>query len=268
MKAYYHIYLPEDNSWIYLLLDQFKAIKDSSLDDKLQILNITAIGKESNKEHFFSILKYHKNFINCEMFCDFLEKQYEDSDLKNFNKNPSNNFLTESITLHKLWKESKESSEDYPVLYFHAKGVTSQSRHLNENDVDFGYNNLVNYFYWRKFLDWSMLENHEQCLKLLSDSKVDVVGTNYSSWPTHHFSGNYWWAKSKHIKKLRDPNDLALWHKFRTEKDFPWYFTDRIKDEMWVLSEQANIISLFNHDSPPPKSSLSECLILKKEYAK
>ena len=266
INVYYHIYLTDDKTWIPLLLDQLKTFYDSSLDEKVNIFNISAIGNERELEDITNILKYHLNFFKCKIHCTFFDKKNVDNDLNNFADKPNEKFITETVMLQKLWEDCNNSEQPMQVLYFHAKGVTSLQRNLDKNDKDFGYDILTNNYHWRKFLDWGMIEKHETCLHLLKEK--DVVGVNFSNWPVNHFSGNYWWATSEHIKKLPQPLKDDWWPNFRKKNNFPHYFPDRIKDEMWILSNGGNYHSLYNHESPPPKSSLASTLILRSEYAK
>jgi hypothetical protein len=94
------------------------------------------------------------------------------------------------------------------------------------------------------------------------------VGVNYTKWPSPHFSGNYWMAKSEYIKTLPEPIKSDWWINYRSKNNFPGFFSDRIKDEMWVLSENSKHYSIYDHDKPPPISTLASTLILRNEYAK
>ena len=49
----------------------------------------------------------------------------------------------------------------------------------------------------------SMVRNHQECLRELL--RHDAVGTN---WRGNHYSGNFWWARAQHIRKLPDVRAL------------------------------------------------------------
>lgn len=268
MKAYYHIYLTEDKTWIPLFLDQFKTFYDSSLDKKTDTLHLNVVGREQEFEILLGLLKYHLNFFRCNITFSFFDKKNSDEDFKNFNNQSDQKFITETVTLQKIWEDCCTSLKPIKVLYFHAKGVTSLKRHLDKSDKDFGYNVLVNYYYWRKFLDWALLENSQKCIDTLDNTEYDIVGVNYTKWPSPHFSGNYWMAKSEYIKTLPEPIKSDWWINYRSKNNFPGFFSDRIKDEMWVLSENSKHYSIYDHDKPPPISTLASTLILRNEYAK
>jgi hypothetical protein len=77
--------------------------------------------------------------------------------------------------------------ESYYLYYFHTKGVT----HPNDNYFINIRRNLLFY-----------LTHVDINLKLLK--YFDAVGCDLSSFPKKHFSGNFWWSKSEHIKTLEN----------------------------------------------------------------
>ena len=84
----------------------------------------------------------------------------------------------------------------YHLYYFHSKGV---SRELGSA-----------FHERRRNLDYFILEKHEACLFWL-DHGYDAVGTSFSLYPALHFSGNFWWATSRHIGRLpREIRDTYL----------------------------------------------------------
>ncbi len=94
--------------------------------------------------------------------------------------------LYELATLHPLYDHAR--TEDFYVLYLHTKGV----RHNNTNPC---VNDWVNY------LSYFNIEQHETCMKELEDH--DTVGVNLQNDPCIHYSGNFWWSKSSHIRTLQ-----------------------------------------------------------------
>jgi hypothetical protein len=77
-----------------------------------------------------------------------------------------------------------------PVYYLHTKGV-SHSPHDQYAR------------YWRQLMLDEVVTNHERCLAELT--AADAVGTN---WAGNHYSGNFWWARSSHIRRLPDIRGL------------------------------------------------------------
>jgi hypothetical protein len=79
---------------------------------------------------------------------------------------------------------------DGPVYYLHTKGV-SRSR-LDQHAR-----------YWRALMLGCVVENHAKCLRALVDH--DCAGTN---WRGNHYSGNFWWSRAEHIRRLPDIHAL------------------------------------------------------------
>ena len=72
-------------------------------------------------------------------------------------------------------------------MYLHTKGVRFNGNHKGVKD-------------WVDLMKYFLITNYKCCLYALR--KHDVVGVNYRTDPMPHFSGNFWWSKGSHIKKL------------------------------------------------------------------
>lgn len=107
-------------------------------------------------------------------------------------------------------------TEDFKCLYFHTKGsAANYLNHLKSEEIA-----------WRKYMEYFNIELWKKNVKLLDD--YDTVGVNYrkkNSWHLDHYSGNFWWSKSKYLKTLDDVNNVKI-----NEN------RNRYKAEMWVLS--------------------------------
>lgn len=114
---------------------------------------------------------------------------------------------SESDTLKLLWNTCQK--EDINVLYLHSKGVTKPN-----------FNNVKD---WANLMEYFLIEKHEQCLEALETH--DVCGVNYFNTKPH-YSGNFWWATSKHIKRLKE---------LKVEK------IDRLYCEYWLFDIDAVI---------------------------
>jgi hypothetical protein len=95
----------------------------------------------------------------------------------------SNLNLYETVTLNHLYNHAL--SEDFNVLYLHTKGVRHNGKNPCVTD-------------WVAYLSYFNIHEHGICLEMLKD--YDTVGVNLLE--PLHYSGNFWWAKSTHIKKL------------------------------------------------------------------
>ena len=93
--------------------------------------------------------------------------------------------LYEYATLDPLYDHAVK--EDFYVLYLHTKGV----RHNNQNPC------VVD---WVKSLCYFNIYQHEKCIQGLDTH--DTVGVNLQKTPCTHYSGNFWWARSSHLRTL------------------------------------------------------------------
>lgn len=78
--------------------------------------------------------------------------------------------------------------QPYYIYYFHTKGVSHSIQEKQFHET-------------RRNLDYFILEKHDICTWWM-DHGYDAVGTSLSLYPTIHFSGNFWWAKSEHLDQL------------------------------------------------------------------
>lgn len=105
------------------------------------------------------------------------------------------------------------ASRDGAVLYFHTKGV---SHGPTDQYVK----------HWRRLMIHHVIERHAECLAALRDH--DCCGTN---WRDTHYSGNFWWATARHVRRLppierlrREPGPLST--------DPRWNV--RLQCEFWI----------------------------------
>lgn len=109
---------------------------------------------------------------------------------------------SEAETLKELinFSEINESN----ILYLHSKGVTkSNSKPIQD---------------WIDYMEYFLIQKYKTCLKELENH--DVIGLNFYEKPWKHFSGNFWWTKTEHIKKLKNINPVT---------------TNRMYCEHWIL---------------------------------
>lgn len=83
------------------------------------------------------------------------------------------------------------TTSPYYLYYFHTKGVSRSANVFHDT---------------RRNLDYFILDRHEICMFWL-DNGYDAVGTSLSLYPSLHFSGNFWWARSSHLDRL--PREIS-----------------------------------------------------------
>jgi hypothetical protein len=105
----------------------------------------------------------------------------------------------------RLVKEFCESHpKNVPVMYLHSKGCTHKDAEREKYIKDWA--NLMLYF---------LVEKYEDAFNVME--YADAVGCNLTNFNYQHFSGNFWMAWSKHIKKLQYPNKFNLGDRFKAE---------------------------------------------------
>ncbi len=119
----------------------------------------------------------------------------------------------ERPTLLHMKKSSNEDPGDTLYFYLHTKGIRWWGTKHETKVVE-----------WiRSMLDCN-ITNWENAVKILETS--ETYGCNYNGG---HYSGNFWWATAKHIRKLSDI--------------IPEYYT---APEDWVLTNKDNMYCYQN----------------------
>ena len=83
--------------------------------------------------------------------------------------------------------------DDFYVLHLYSKGVEQYKSWVENNVYD-----------WTEYMSYFNIYNYEKCITEL-DKGYNSVGVNLisneGSFPLH-YSGNFWWSKSSHIRNL------------------------------------------------------------------
>lgn len=119
--------------------------------------------------------------------------------------------LYETPTINILYEDALK--ENFNVLYLHTKGVKHNG--MNPHVTD-----------WVNYMSYFNIYKHELCLEMLKAN--DAVGVNLHITPAH-FSGNFWWSKSEHLRKLS-----------------PCIYDKYISPELWVACVKGNYKELWN----------------------
>ena len=155
--------------------------------------------------------------------------------------NPSHSFnYGEFYTLTKLKEYANQVEENTKILYCHLRGVTSPTNDCIPT--------------WRKYLIHHNITNYKKCLETLDE--YDACGVDLISkerWPfADHFSGNFWWANSDHIKKLPEISEID-------NPSAPQKATLRHNAEFWIGMVDAKLKSLFDADVDICSRHLEKC---------
>jgi hypothetical protein len=161
-----------------LMLKQMIRFCQSELATKAKTVFVMMNGQLTN---FLDLARLLENNSNVRMVhVDTATKNYEYAGLK---------FLKEYCD---------QLEEEQYIMYWHLKGVS----HLNNIGVQ----------NWREYMEYWNIDRYQDCIEEL-DNEFDTVGTNWIDEPFlgvdrvvrnwKHYSGNFWWARSSYIKKLK-----------------------------------------------------------------
>lgn len=227
---YYHAYL-NDNPvvWSDIVMEQMLCMENSGMLNELDAVYVTAITQQDNRMDLF--MRLLSTFDN-QFRIEFVQNPFVDDYDMVANLN-NTRCITEKHTLNKIYQDAL-TNDDY-VCYVHTKGSTSVIRHLLPGDLQ----TVKIYTNWRQYLNWGVLENWRECIDALE--AYDTAGVNIKKLPSLHYSGNYWWTTSKHIRTLHDPtgNDWSVWWQDLKDRSFDAGLKacgERFKDEQWVCS--------------------------------
>jgi hypothetical protein len=136
-------------------------------------------------------------------------------------------------TLDLMWSHSQD--DDITMLYLHTKGVSRTSNQIKD------WVSLLTYFNVNKWSDrLTDLESNDVVGVNLQGNKDDIKEQpstwGYGKSPIH-YSGNFWWSKSSHIRKLKEPSTWC------PSNDYIRY---RIMCEMWVCSVEGKFLTAHN----------------------
>jgi hypothetical protein len=210
--------------------DLLETIKDawveSGLWDNADKIFFGAVGEEKHVGEVRNILQYRAECIA------------RDDSL----------IVYERPTLQALHKMCCSTVEPFHVLYCHTKGVTRQ---VDEFPGVRKWLKYMLYFACQYYpIVLSTLENHPE-VKAIGRDKHRA-----NEYATEHFSGNFWWSNSEHIKRL--PNNIGddyldsemfiglnggLFELFST-KSANWY---NYHDDHWTPEKPYSFLRMKKH---------------------
>lgn len=260
--AYYHMYLTDETGcWYHMFLDQIYETINHGLYDELEKIYVVCIGKAEQVELFTGICNtFYKIEIIKKIVTD--ENKIENLSLQHVQTvkyDGQSEIFDETETLSEL--QAHALREDAYFLYFHCKGITAPWRMRQEKI----YQPFVNYYLWRKFLEWGCIENWKVCIEKLQD--YSSAGVNLCNWPMAHYSGNFWWSKSSYIKTLPDIKTNDWWSKLMQTTDLKTWDSNRNKPEMWIGTSYNNdFYTIINGPDLPPVSCLVHRYFPRSRY--
>jgi len=132
-----------------------------------------------------------------------LQETFKKYDKVNFIAESPDLKLFEFPTLLMMQQHAKKLHPDTKILYLHTKGSSKPTEKYR--------------IYWRRVMLHFVADSHELCLDALSNG-CNACGIFWRTAPWHHFPGNFWWTKAKHIANLPDINKLDWKWRFGSER--------------------------------------------------
>ena len=161
--VYIYLHICTIGSWLNTLEYIITTIKESKLYDIITKIRCFVLGDISDKPKIFN------------------------DDKIEIVKSNTNRSLYERFTLNNLYDDC--CKDDFYVLYLHTKGITHPG-HKSVQD-------------WVDYLLYFNTAKHKDFIRFLEG--YDTVGVNLNNGEgrnPYHYSGNFWWSKSSHIKSL------------------------------------------------------------------
>lgn len=115
-------------------------------------------------------------------------------------------------------KKYSEVNTNHNICYIHTKGAST------------GTNICIDE--WRQYMLHFNLTNINKITNILKE--YDACGVDLVDIPVTHFSGNFWWSTSAHIKRLLMPREIDI------------VLSDRHRCEFWICSKEGRYTSLHN----------------------
>jgi hypothetical protein len=182
LNHFYHIYAGDE--WLLTVHQHFVTLNAYGLMDSLENIYVGIIGKAENRQ---AVISHLESYGNPKIIIAVqAETGYE------------------GTTLNKLWEFAKK--DNGYIFYAHTKGSSRGG--------------LVNQLWCRSMLFFNAVRWQDAVMQL-GNNNTDAVGCHYvckekfpeyfEMYREHHpnkypfFAGNFWWAKSSHIKDLRPP---------------------------------------------------------------
>ena len=250
------------DSWLDIFFEQMKCIEDSDLLQELDAIHFTAINRSDNTIAKNALIDAVKSYVpHGKYSIDFPENPfYTDEEMMANLDNPK--LVTENYTMRKIYDHAKSSSSPELICYIHQKGIT---RTIKYNSLDM--ESIKRYYYWRQYLNWGVIKNWKRCVETIEKEGIDVAGINFNFKPSPHYSGNFWWASTDHIKALPDPRTLEWFHDLQKNSTDHWLknvASDRFRDEQWLFSKDGTMV--FNLADLDQSKNPAARLLRKAEY--
>jgi len=214
MEAYIHTYCR--NNYQQIINQKIEKFKLSGLWDELEFLFIPISGLREEDKKYFEQLKQ------------------QDSRIIIF-EHPDHSFSSEPATLNFIKNRASNFESNKKILYTHTKG-TSHDQYIVRRRM----------MAWSRYMDLNCIYKWKECVEALNNfdtagghftggqeeysqqtedqfhfvNDVSLDGKYFKNKGAYmvsipHYSGNYWWANSNHLKRLPEltPENLSYFNR-------------------------------------------------------
>lgn len=127
-----------------------------------------------------------------------------------------------------------DNENQHIIGYAHLKGLSRPNTQPNTD--------------WRYLLSYWTIERWQDSIAQIKEG-YETVGINWMDRPYPHYSGNFWWASSNYIRRLRKIQDPATIVPGTLSTFLPGVRLDpgnyRYENEAWIGSGKPNHAVLF-----------------------
>jgi hypothetical protein len=260
LAVFYHLYIPDTSGmWVWWVDEQMGLLKSSGLADEAKVFmcitmptNLVGKIKKYEKGCKFDPLDQQAEYIDVffeKPILDYIMETYPFVNILNVRGIQEEN-IYEGQTLNEVYKYAKNN--DAYVLYFHSKGVL---------DTFFRVHGLLGQDKkWRHHMQKYCVEGWKDCVKKL-DEGYDAVGTNFDS-NYYPFAGNFWWASTDHIRKLKNPLYPQAYNQHYTKENHRFNF------ELWIGTEKPKIFYMDQETEEQSQKVYSNKIEILEETSK
>lgn len=172
------------NDWKERTTSVFKRMKEFGLYDAADEMYFIVADTENKREEIEQFIAQYPKFV----------MEYEGL-----------NRGSEYMGIKKV-EEIGHRDEEYNILYLHAKGVHNKYANVNTKQGTHQLK-LDGINCWTDMLTYFVVDKWKQCVDKLNEG-YETAGT---ACHTRWWWGNFWWASSRHIKKLREYTGGSRW---------------------------------------------------------
>lgn len=218
--VFYHYFIGHDYravNWFPCLVEQLSLIESTGLAEKAQIKMCITMPTSWQNLEGFPFLMCKQNDINItfqEKVMEYIHTRYPFVQIISVRESTLQPNLYEGTTLHEVYKFAQ--TEDAKILYIHNKGTIE----LTEMSIA-----------WREILNHFCITEWNKRIKELDNFDVIGVADSHVNTENKILSGNFWWSKTDHIKKLPPPINSTYLDDVNLHPQGPSY---RYSFEKWV----------------------------------